>query len=75
MASNTPSLMVIANKKVIGVNPQIREAMLLSKTKIISLLPIGITYVDGDFNKGDIIEIVGNKKQKIGFGIVIMLSP
>ena len=39
MASNTPSLMVkITNKKVIGVNPPIREAMLLSKTKNIAIL-------------------------------------
>src|SRR3989338_8581371 len=39
MASNTPSLMVkIANRKVIGVNPPIKEAMLLSKTKNIAIL-------------------------------------
>ena len=39
MASNTPSLMVkIANKKVIGVNPPIRKAMMLSKTKNIAIL-------------------------------------
>ncbi len=39
MASNTPSLMVkIANKKVIGVNPPIKEAMMLSKTKNIAIL-------------------------------------
>ena len=39
MASNTPSLMVkIANKKVIGVKPPIREAMTLSKTKNIIIL-------------------------------------
>jgi len=39
MASNTPSLMVkIANKKVIGVNPPIKEAMILSKTKNIAIL-------------------------------------
>ncbi len=39
MASNTPSLMVkITNKKVIGVNPPVREAMLLSKTKNIVIL-------------------------------------
>ena len=38
MASNTPSLMVkITNKKIIGVNPPIREAMLLSKTKNIAI--------------------------------------
>lgn len=39
MASNTPSLMVkITKRKVIGVNPPIREAMLLSKTKNIAIL-------------------------------------
>lgn len=39
MASNTPSLMVkITNKKVIGVNPPIREAMIISKTKNIAIL-------------------------------------
>jgi glutamate racemase len=39
MASNTPSLMVkIINRKIIGINPPIREAMLLSKTKNIAIL-------------------------------------
>src|SRR3990167_1764730 len=39
MASNAPSLMVkITNKKVIGVNPPVREAMMLSKTKNIVIL-------------------------------------
>jgi len=39
MASNTPSLMVkITNRKVIGVNPPIREAIMLSKTKNIAIL-------------------------------------
>lgn len=39
MASNTPSLMVkITNGKVIGVNPPLKEAMLLSKTKNIAIL-------------------------------------
>ena len=39
MASNTPSLMVkITNKKVVGVNPPIREAMILSETKNIAIL-------------------------------------
>ncbi len=38
MASNTPSLMVNTNRKVIGVNPPIREAMMLSKTKNIAIL-------------------------------------
>ena len=39
MASNTPSLMVkITKKKVIGVNPPIKEAMMLSETKNIAIL-------------------------------------
>ncbi len=38
MASNTPSLMVIANRKIIRVNPPIREAMMLSHTKHIAIL-------------------------------------
>lgn len=38
MASNTPSLMVNTNRKVIGVNPPIKEAMILSKTKNIAIL-------------------------------------
>ncbi|MBI5860326.1 MAG: aspartate/glutamate racemase family protein [Nitrosarchaeum sp.] len=38
MASNTPSLMVSTNRKVIGVNPPIKEAMILSKTKNIAIL-------------------------------------
>ena len=39
MASNTPSLMVkITNKKVIGVYPPIKEAMMLSETKNIAIL-------------------------------------
>ncbi len=38
MASNTPSLMVNTNRKIIGVNPPIRKAMTLSKTKNIAIL-------------------------------------
>lgn len=38
MASNTPSLMVNTNRKVIGVKPPIRKAMILSKTKNIAIL-------------------------------------
>lgn len=45
------------------------EDLLVSRTKIMSLLPVGIVAVSGDFNKGDIIEIIGTKKQKLGFGI------
>lgn len=45
------------------------EDLLISKLKIMSLLPVGVIGVSGDFNKGDIVEIVGESKQKLGFGI------
>ena len=45
------------------------EELLISKTKIMSLLPVGVISVSGNFNKGDIIEIVGEDMQKLGFGI------
>ena len=38
MASTTPSLMVNTNRKIIRVNPPIRKAMTLSKTKNIAIL-------------------------------------
>ena len=38
MASNTPSLLVNANRKIIRVNPPIKEAMMRSKTKNIAIL-------------------------------------
>jgi glutamate 5-kinase len=45
------------------------EDLLISKTKIMSLLPVGVIGVIGDFSKGDIIEIIGENKQKLGLGI------
>lgn len=43
--------------------------MLTAKEKTMSLLPVGITKVEGDFHKGDVIEIKNDKHKKIGFGI------
>ncbi len=45
------------------------EDLLLSDTKIMSLLPVGIIKVSGDFDKGDIIEIASEDGRKLGFGI------
>lgn len=45
------------------------EEMLISKTKVMSLLPIGMIKIEGNFDKGDIIEIKGSKKQTLGFGV------
>jgi len=39
MASNTPTLMInVTTRKIIGVNPPIKEAMMLSKTKNVAIL-------------------------------------
>lgn len=45
------------------------EDILVSKTKIISLLPVGITRIDGNFTKGDTVEIRTETKEKLGFGV------
>jgi len=39
------------------------------KKKIASLLPVGITKVEGDFEKGDIVKIQNKKSKSLGFGI------
>jgi len=43
--------------------------MLISKEHSMSLLPVGITKIEGDFKKGDVIEIRDICNKKIGFGI------
>jgi glutamate 5-kinase len=44
------------------------EASLLSD-KATSLLPVGITKLEGDFAKGDIIRLVNDDGQQVGLGI------
>lgn len=55
-------------KGFIQVN-ECAEELLLSKKKIMSLLPVGVTKVSGNFEKGDIIGIVSKQGKKIGYGI------
>ena len=55
-------------KGIVHVN-QCAEELLLSKKKIMSLLPVGVVKVEGSFDKGDIIEIMGTTRHKLGFGI------
>lgn len=43
--------------------------MLISKERAMSLLPIGITKVQGKFKKGDVVEIKDMHNKKIGFGV------
>jgi glutamate 5-kinase len=40
----------------------------LTSGQIVSLLPIGITEIRGEFEKGEIVRIVNDKGQKIGLG-------
>lgn len=42
--------------------------ILTASEKAASLLPVGITKVEGDFEKGDVIEVRSEANQKIGFG-------
>lgn len=46
-----------------------RAEEVLMSGEFISLLPVGITKVEGDFKKGDVIEIRNRTKKKIGAGI------
>ncbi len=45
------------------------EEALTSKTKAVSLLPVGITKIEGDFKKGDIVRIRNEQDKNIGFGL------
>lgn len=42
---------------------------ILNENKVVSLLFVGITKLQGDFNKGDVIEIYGPSGKKLGYGI------
>lgn len=45
-----------------------RAAEVLSSPKPVSLLPVGIVGVDGEFEKGDIVQICDEDGRKIGLG-------
>ena len=45
------------------------EKMLLSSDKAISILPVGITKIDGDFDKGDIVKVCNENNENIALGI------
>ena len=42
---------------------------LTDSAAIASLLPVGITAVDGEFKKGDLIQICGENQEPVGIGI------
>jgi glutamate 5-kinase len=45
------------------------EKILVNGQDCISILPIGIVKFDGEFAKGDLIEITNNHNKKIGIGV------
>lgn len=55
------------SKAVVHINAG-AEAALCSPDKASSLLPVGITRIEGDFQKGDIVRIVNPDGQPIGLG-------
>lgn len=56
-----------ASKAAIHINAG-AEAALCSSEKASSLLPVGITRVEGEFQKGDIVRIVNEEGKLIGLG-------
>ncbi|PSR15421.1 MAG: glutamate 5-kinase [Bacteroidetes bacterium] len=55
-------------KGKVFVNAAAKEALLNSQS-VNSLLPIGVTHLEGDFQKGDLLRIIGPNKEAIGLGI------
>ncbi|MBU1017541.1 glutamate 5-kinase [Patescibacteria group bacterium] len=45
------------------------EEVLVAKDKAASLLPVGITKVTGDFEKGDIIRVENEKGKRVALGV------
>jgi glutamate 5-kinase len=42
---------------------------LIREEKVLSILPVGVESFSGNFKKGDLLEILGPKNQKVGIGI------
>lgn len=55
-------------KGVITVND--RAAAAITSTHATSLLPVGVTYVEGDFEKDDLVRVIDGKGTTIGIGRV-----
>ena len=45
------------------------EEVLCASDKVSSLLPIGIIHLEGNFLKGDIVQIINEQKELLGLGI------
>lgn len=53
-------------KGTITVNPEAAEA--LRSDRAVSLLPVGVTAVSGDWEEGDIVAVIGTDGQRIAMG-------
>ena len=53
----------------ITVNECLEQKLLLADQNAISILPIGIAAFEGEFSKGDLIDIYSTKKEKLGIGL------
>ena len=53
-------------KGIVRVNAKAAEALMGSRA--VSLLMVGVTAVEGDFEEGDIVNIIAPNGQKIGLG-------
>ncbi len=56
------------NNGRIQINPCL-EQIIERKEKITSILPVGIEKCTGEFEKGDLVDIIGQNGNKIGVGI------
>ena len=59
-------------KGEIRLNEKAVEA--LKGDKAVSILPVGVTYISGDFEKDDIVKILSNDGTQLGIGKVNMSS-
>lgn len=46
-----------------------RAVDIMNDDKVASLLPIGVTRIEGDFEKGDVIEICDSDGKRLGYGV------
>lgn len=58
----------IGPKGSVTINAGARQAI-TSGQRVASLLPVGLTAVEGDFDRGDIIRIRGESGHEIGLGV------
>ena len=54
-----------ARKGSVTINEGAEQAL---RERVSSLLPVGVLRVEGDFEKGDLVQIVGEKGEPVGLG-------